>query len=158
MYTHPFRSGAYVMVDAAVLRGVFAHRQTRPDDTEAGGILVGLRRGEHMHVTGFTSPGPQDRRARTGFHRARRYHQAQALNWWRRSGGLVDYLGEWHTHPEARPSPSATDLREWRLLLQRYERPLAFMIAGTRDEWWLGVGQTGHVRQAWMPQNRSRHG
>lgn len=137
---HPLAAGSYILLDDQVIDGLYAFRQTRLSDAEAGGILLGMRRGEHLHVTAFTSPGPQDKRARTGFHRTRRHHQAQALEHWTDSAGQVDYLGEWHTHPERSPTPSVTDRREWSILTQRYASPLVFAIAGTSESIWFGVG------------------
>lgn len=148
IYTNPFRRGAFVLVEPSVLDSVLAQRQQGPMDPEAGGILLGMRRGEHIHVTQLTSPGPEDRRSRTAFHRARKSHQEHALRQWRESGGLMDYLGEWHTHPEIEPNPSATDLREWRTLLRNYEAALVFLIGGTDQQFWLGLGNGARVQMA----------
>lgn len=148
IYANPFQRGAFVLVEPCVLDGVHKQRQQGPNDPEAGGILLGMRRGEHIHVTQLTSPGPEDRRTRTAFHRARRSHQDLALRQWRESGGVMDYLGEWHTHPEVGPSPSATDLREWRTLLRSYDAALVFLIAGTQEQLWFGLGNGTWVQAA----------
>lgn len=140
IFHHPCRHDAFVLLEASLLNAIFAWRQRNSAAPEAGGILLGLRRGEHVHVTGITQPGPDDRRARTAFHRARAFHQQQAWRQWRASGGVTDYLGEWHTHPEASPSPSARDIVEWRALQRRYSVPLLFLIVGTGDEMWFGLG------------------
>lgn len=145
---NPFERGAFVLVEPHVVQGVFAQRQRGPTDPEAGGILLGMRRGEHIHVTQLTGPGPEDRRTRTAFHRAKRSHQELALRQWRASGGVMDYLGEWHTHPEIKPSPSATDFREWRTLLRSYDAALVFLIAGTQEQLWLGLGKGARVQAA----------
>lgn len=159
IYANPFQHGALVLVDPLVLDGVLGQRQQGPTDPEAGGILLGMRRGEHIHVTQLTSPGPEDRRTRTAFHRARRSHQELALRQWRESGGVMDYLGEWHTHPEIGPSPSATDLREWRTLLRSYDAALVFLIAGTQEELWLGLGKgTGVQAAEGFKRTGSSHG
>lgn len=155
---HPFERDSYLLVEADVVAGIFAYRQTRVCDPEAGGILLGMRRGEHIHVTAFTGPGPQDHRVRTGFHRSRRYHQAQALRYWASSAGKVDYLGEWHTHPESRPSPSGIDEREWRVLMRRYEAPLVFAIAGTGTAMWFGVGHKQKLAAALPTLKETFHG
>lgn len=140
IFHDPCRHDAFVLLDPAVLDAVFAWRQRNRIAPEAGGILLGLRRGEHLHVTGTTQPSPHDRRARTAFHRARGFHQQQASRHWRASGGVTDYLGEWHTHPQVSPSPSATDLVAWRALQRHYSLPLLFLIIGTGEEIWLGRG------------------
>lgn len=159
IYANPFQRGAFVLLEPSVLDGILAQRQQGPGDPEAGGILLGMRRGEHIHVTQLTSPGPQDRRTRTAFHRARQSHQELALRQWRDSGGVMDYLGEWHTHPEAGPSPSATDLREWRTPLRSYDTALVFLIAGTREELWIGLGKgTGVHAAEGLERTESSHG
>jgi integrative and conjugative element protein (TIGR02256 family) len=74
-----------------------------------------------------------DQRARTRFHRAKRRHQAAIDAAWAASEGTCTYLGEWHTHPEPIPTPSAVDWTDWRrrLLRDRYTEPLFFIIIGT---------------------------
>lgn len=140
IFHHPCRPDSFVLVEWPLLHAVFAWRQNSSDAPEAGGILLGLRRGDHVHVRGLTQPGPDDRRSRTSFHRARAFHQEQALQQWRASGGMTDYLGEWHTHPESAPTPSGTDIAEWRALQRCYPDPLLFLIAGTGEEMWWGLG------------------
>lgn len=148
MYSHPRYPERLLLIEPQVVQTIFQYRQLRERDAEAGGILLGLRRGEHLNVTSLTCPSASDKRSRFAFWRGRRHHQDEALKQWRASGGVVDYLGEWHTHPEMRPSPSGTDLREWRTLLRHYEGPLFFLIAGTRDFVWVGIGQGSYIAPA----------
>lgn len=111
---------------------------------EAGGILVGLRRGNHFDVVAASGPQPGDVRRRGFFERNPGGHQEFAYEAWARSGGLADYLGEWHTHSEGSPSPSAIDLREWRKL--RSPRvPMVGVIAGTRSLYVALISATGNV-------------
>lgn len=145
---HPHLPQARVLVDDAVVEAVMAHRQLTPEDPEAGGILLGLRRGDHVHVTALTTPKPGDVRHRVGFRRRDKFHQAQALALWHESGGVVDYMGEWHTHPEPEPSPSRLDLSEWRAICAYQHKPMVFLIAGTRTSLWTGVGDTAGIRKA----------
>lgn len=148
MCSHPRHPERLVLIEPKVLQTIFKYRQLGERDPEAGGILMGMRRGDHLHVTSMTCPSSRDKRSRFAFWRHRRYHQDEALKHWRASGGLVDYLGEWHTHPEIRPSPSGTDLREWRTLLRHYEGPLLFLIAGMRDFVWAGIGHGNQIEPA----------
>lgn len=148
VFHHPFNHTAYLLVEQHVWSVIQSHRQQTACAPEAGGILLGLRRGEHIHVTLVTEPGTEDRRTRTAFHRARDSHQAHALQLWEESEGVTDYLGEWHTHPEEHPTPSTIDRAEWRKLLSSYRCPLMFLIAGTQTEMWIGVGQAGFVKSA----------
>lgn len=150
MLQHPLISTARLLIDDAVLEVVIGNRQLESTDTESGGILLGLRRDDHLHVTGLTTPYPDDKRSRTSFQRKDKAHQARALLAWRDSGGVVDYIGEWHTHPERQPSPSPIDRREWNSICMFQHKPMVFLIAGTLAHLWLGVGDASDIRQA-MP-------
>ena len=52
----------------------------------------------------------------------------------------MDYLGEWHTHPERAPIPSAIDRNEWKVIAAARTTPMLFLILGTMGLPWLGVG------------------
>jgi integrative and conjugative element protein (TIGR02256 family) len=134
-----------MLIEERVLRQLQVHRQVDHRATEAGGILIGYRRGDHLHVVAATPPGPRDVRKRSSFERQDPRHQARATKGWRRSGGRLDYLGEWHTHAEAKPQPSQVDFVEWRKLGR--VRPMVFIVVG-RDGFWFGVGDAQRVLQA----------
>lgn len=151
MLQHPFIPSARLLIDDAVVEVVMGNRQLKSTDTESGGILLGLRREDHLHVTGLTVPCPGDKRSRTSFQRKDKFHQVRALAAWRESGGVMDYIGEWHSHPERHPSPSSIDTREWRSICLFQHKPMVFLIAGTLTQLWLGVGDNGDVRQALLP-------
>lgn len=103
--------------------------------TERGGLLLGYRRGPHLHIDFATMPGPADRASRLAFHRDTASHQSIASERWLRSNGTSDWLGEWHSHPEPNPQPSAIDATEWRRLVKEARRPMAFVIFGYVSEW-----------------------
>ena len=90
-----------------------SHMQRKLSDSEAGGVLLGQRRGRHLEVTYATSPFPTDSRKRTAFIREPDGHQEEASRRWQLSKGRVGYVGEWHTHPERQPTPSSIDVAQW---------------------------------------------
>ncbi|MFN4351677.1 MAG: Mov34/MPN/PAD-1 family protein [Hylemonella sp.] len=139
-------SSARVLVEPQVLAHLSRFRQINNDTTEAGGILLGYRRGEHLHVVDTTDPMVGDLRTRYSFDRRDPGHQAAATSAWQASGGCVDYLGEWHTHPELHPKPSSLDLREWRVLGHSKADPLVLMILGIQGSW-FGIGDALRVVQ-----------
>lgn len=112
-----------------------AHVQDLPDTPEAGGVLLGTVHGNNLIVTEATKPTTLDKRVRYFFERLPFGHQEIANQRWRSSGGIVRYLGEWHTHPEDHPSPSGTDMQEWRILAERRSdgRPLLAVIVGLKN-------------------------
>lgn len=136
----PFRpNGAMLLVEPQVLARLAAFRQIETSAPEAGGILMGYRRGPHTHVTEATVPTARDDQRRFGFFRRATHHQRVALRRWRESGETMDYVGEWHTHPEDDPSPSRVDVKHWREIAQASPRPMVFLIIG-RSSNWCGVG------------------
>lgn len=137
-----------VLIEGEVLRALDTYRQHKSTDAEAGGLLLGFRRGPHLHVTACTQPFPADRRTRTSFKRACAGHAEIAYMRWRASQERMDYLGEWHSHPEAKAAPSGIDLREWRKLLGN-RRPLFFLIVGI-DRHWYGVGMQSQIEEISM--------
>lgn len=114
-------------------------RQLGSRTREAGGILLGYRRGPHLEVAEASAPMARDVRRHHGFERKDPGHQALSDRHWEASGGTMDYLGDWHTHPARIPSPSSIDRREWEKLHAHYRLPLVFVIVGTH-EWYVEVG------------------
>ena len=132
-------SGAMLLIEPQVLERLAAFKQLEKSAPEAGGILMGYRRGPHTHVTEATVPTTRDVQRRFGFFRHATHHQRVALRRWKESGETLDYVGEWHTHPEDDPSPSSIDLKHWRDIAQVSSRPMVFLIVGRWSNW-CGVG------------------
>jgi integrative and conjugative element protein (TIGR02256 family) len=113
------------------------------DKSEAGGILIGYRRGDHFEVTHATEPTKFDKRSRVHFERLPAIHAETASKLWTDSNGHITYIGEWHTHPEKFPSPSVTDIAEWKNLSkqQTSNNSLVMTIIGTK-EIWVGLAKS----------------
>jgi len=123
-----------ILVEAAVVDT--ARRFLRPPEgrLEAGGILLGVYRGDHLDVVDGTAPLPGDRRTPVRFDRRDAGHGLTARAAWRRSDRVITCVGEWHTHTAGSASPSGLDLRTWRrILAQRGGRPHLFLIASPRE-------------------------
>ncbi|MFN2444840.1 MAG: Mov34/MPN/PAD-1 family protein [Vicinamibacterales bacterium] len=128
-------AGGQIRFSQATILRIKAHVQRHDRSPEAGRILIGrlLTEDDGVIVDEVTVPGPQDRRSRFRFFRAERPAQKTVDEAWTRSGGEINYLGEWHTHPEDDCKPSQHDRTDWRRLVatQRYEQDaLFFVIAG----------------------------
>lgn len=148
IYAHPWATRAWILIEAEALQVVSKYQQQFPGDHEAGGILMGYRRGSHLHVIGATAPMAKDQRSRFSFDRFDSRHQEIALKYWEESHKRCDYLGEWHTHPQKTPTLSWTDEREWRKLLSQTPRSLIFWIEGIEGRW-MGLGRKRKISQMW---------
>jgi integrative and conjugative element protein (TIGR02256 family) len=91
--------------------------QLSEDGLETGGILLGRGPSDHglIDVIEAGDPGPRARREPTTFLRDLDHARKLADAAWERSRAA--WIGEWHTHPEARPEPSACDLVTYAQLL-----------------------------------------
>ncbi|MDV5860594.1 hypothetical protein DT381_02275 [Pseudomonas aeruginosa] len=125
-------SGRLVVVNSSVMDLVTRYRQAGKKDSESGGILIGIRRGEHFEVTAATMPQISDKRSRFRFERVEKGHSDLLKRHWLESKGEENYLGEWHTHPEDYPSPSNLDLSEWQRAATHHKCSLIMIIVGRK--------------------------
>lgn len=139
IFPRPDEHGGLILIEREVMHVVESYRQRDTGALEAGGILIGFRRGAHLQIVEATPPQPTDRRSRTSFRRASKGHAEIARQRWGETGGTADYVGEWHTHPEERPSPSGLDRQEWQALMQSQQRAMLFLIAGSSKTHWFGL-------------------
>jgi integrative and conjugative element protein (TIGR02256 family) len=132
------KSGFSVSLKQEVVQTLLKVRQIEPGIPEAGGVLLGKILVKAEEVVGVvaetaTLPTSEDVQFRFGFRRARAPTQRTIDEAWTQSSGSRNYLGEWHTHPEAHPTPSLIDLREWARIsgVAQYEQDrLIFVIVG----------------------------
>lgn len=117
------------------LQQMQAFAQHRPEDSEAGGVLLGrhLLDSRDVVVDEVSAPQSSDRRSRYGFFRSSK-HEQLARQRWLEENNTSAYLGLWHTHPELDPTPSGVDQRDWQKAVagDTYEGDrLFFPIVGT---------------------------
>ncbi len=139
-------SGRLVVVSALVIELVARYKQLKAGDPESGGILIGLRRGEHFEITAATMPQVDDKRTRFRFERVERGHAEALKKRWAVSMGAENYLGEWHTHPEDHPSPSSIDVTEWQRAVKLHNQPLVMLIVGRKSTYVAIVCHLGQTR------------
>jgi len=150
MWVNPMDRSSRVLIEPPVLDLIKRYRQDKAVSPEAGGILLGFRRDPHLHIVEATTPFEADFRGRFRFDRRDPNHQKVATRQWRSTGGTMDYLGEWHTHPEEYPQPSSLDRSEWTKICSSCAAPMVFAILGLSDAMWLGVGLTEDVVPAFQ--------
>jgi integrative and conjugative element protein (TIGR02256 family) len=120
-----------LILTPAVLNHIAKHQQSSGTSREAGGQLFARFRDEQIRVEKATGPRATDQRSRYGYVPERRGEQEEidAMH----SHGL-HFVGDWHTHPERIPSPSASDIRSIRHAVAQSKHHLngfVMLIAGT---------------------------
>lgn len=128
-----------ILVDhGAANKIVSCTRRHRP--LEAGGLILGLRKGLYLHVVEITRPQAWDRQSATRFHRSPKGHRIAAFKHWRKSGEKMDWIGEWHSHPGFSLSPSSIDIRNWHDIVRKRKAGMVFPICdGRRIAFYLQV-------------------
>lgn len=124
-----------ILIDPEALAKITADAARYAGRKERGGILIGQRRGPHLSVADATLPMMWDFGTMFSFRRSARGHQAAALKRWRESERTMDWVGEWHSHPERVPSPSGIDTNSWRRIVEDRGAPMAFIIVGYEAVW-----------------------
>jgi len=142
-----------IKIGPRALSGMNGFVQNDSKKREAGGVLLGrfLIGINDVIVDHITVPMAGDKRSRFGFFRTKHAHQKRISEAWASSQGTCNYLGEWHTHPEDDPYPSAHDLTSWKnkLNLDRFDSDfLFFIIVGTvRVNAWEGHRNDGQFEK-----------
>jgi integrative and conjugative element protein (TIGR02256 family) len=135
-----FRAGARLVVVTAEVVATICSFSRRPENNrEAGGILVGTYRGPHIQIGSCSVPMARDSRTATRFDRRDPGHQQFALKNWRESRQILTFVGEWHTHPERKPSPSGLDLQTWRRVAEANHAGNTFFLIRGYEAWWAGL-------------------
>lgn len=133
-------NGGYLHIDQKVIETINQYRQMENDTPESGGFLCGYYKGLNLHVVDLTVPQATDIQSRFIFNRRDPGHVQTVRQWYISSGGEINCLGEWHTHPEEIPTPSYIDRNGWKSFgVNRNGQQAVFLIAGTKDIW---IGST----------------
>lgn len=130
--------GGVVEVSDSAAAVMMRLRQLESMAPEAGGMLLGrlIVESDDLIVDEVSEPAASDRRSRYSFMRSKKHAQWRVSSAWEESEHTKNYLGEWHTHPEDDPTPSAVDLANWRRIskVAQYEQDfLLFVIVGRRQ-------------------------
>lgn len=96
-----------VRFEPAALEIFDSYRQRGWFKREAGGQLFAEIKDDVWRVVAATGPSAADRRGRFHFWPDRKSEQREIDQYF--SAGL-EYVGDWHTHPEQVPTPSRSDI------------------------------------------------
>lgn len=99
-------SGQEIRLSVAVLAKFRRYRQLHWCQREAGGQLFARFNGRQIIVEDATGPRRSDRRSRTGYFPDRVSEQLEIEERFRRG---LNFIGDWHTHPERYPVASGPD-------------------------------------------------
>jgi integrative and conjugative element protein (TIGR02256 family) len=108
-----------------VLRHFAKQRQTGRHAPEVGGQLFASFEKFRVRVTLATGPRKPDLRGRFSFQPDRSLENAEIK---KRFAGGLHFIGDWHTHPEPQPTPSALDLRSMADCFRRSKHSLAHFV------------------------------
>lgn len=136
--------GGFLILPIDVLDKMKKHAQILENDFEAGGLIIGALRQKkeerfllnsppHIEITDISEPGLKDLRTRFSFVRKGKHHRLLVNKAKTISNNNIDYLGEWHTHPEANPFPSSIDIFHWKKNLKG--RHAVLIIIGIESTW-----------------------
>jgi integrative and conjugative element protein (TIGR02256 family) len=110
---------------------------------ETGGLLIGYWTANDVVITACTTPGSQARHTRTQYFPDPDHDQEQIARHYHTTGRRHTYLGDWHTHPDAAPYLSRTDVRTLANIAEtpsaRAARPVMGILSGRPGAWVIVV-------------------
>jgi integrative and conjugative element protein (TIGR02256 family) len=99
-------SPQHLTISPTVLKHFRKHQQGDVDSLEAGGQLFARLSLREVVIELATGPRRTDLRTRTLYVPDRLAEQPEIDRWHQKR---LHYVGDWHTHPEAKPQPSTSD-------------------------------------------------
>lgn len=138
-----FPNGIKLIISQEVIDEINKYRQFS-NDSEYGGILLGKKElnNDTYVISNVTVPSIYDCSTKTSFIRDKNNAQKQINKIWEDSNGIINYMGEWHTHSVKNPIPSTTDKK---LIQQLYKdetnvfRYFYMIILGNTGNLFIGV-------------------
>lgn len=131
-----------ILIEDTVINDMHEFQQLRISLPEACGILMGERRGinqQYLILKHISTPQPTDIRQPYYYHRQTDGHQEILNHYHKVSNGAIQYIGEWHTHPQKIAKPSLTDYMAWIQTCSFFSNTvLVFYIVGNEQDW-IGI-------------------
>lgn len=139
-----FDDGATLFIPSSVMTGLSRMLAARGFARESGGILLGrqVEGALVFELTSASSPSKHDIGQRFSFLRRMRPANKLISAAWHQSNGTINYLGEWHTHNENNPIPSATDRKLVKQVVTDGSCPLSrcfMLIVGNSGDAYVGA-------------------
>jgi integrative and conjugative element protein (TIGR02256 family) len=102
---------------------------------ENGGIFLGWRSGEDRIIVDLRGPGPLALHGRHCFVPDHKWQVAEVKSAFETSDGDLDYLGDWHSHPDGVAEMSDLDSATLLRIARRVSEPLMLIVAGCGLTW-----------------------
>ena len=125
-------SGQCIVIDSMVQEHFASHKQLSWWQSEAGGHLYARMEGNVIRVVRATGPQPGDLRRRFFFSFSKMRAQTEIDQQFLEG---LEYVGDWHTHPEDKPTPSNIDIATMKSRFHLSEHRLQaflFVIVGKK--------------------------
>ncbi len=131
--TTTMRIGAWtVVLDTGILDALEARRARKLPNETGGPLLGSFDHERHRLYVAETLPSPPDSQEWTvGYVRGREGLEEQVTKVTDVTHGMLEYIGEWHSHPAGRsalPSPTDMELFAWLTAVMRREGLPATML------------------------------
>lgn len=125
------RYGEHVFFSQAALATIKAYAQLDPESLEAGGLLFAKIKDGCAYIEIATEPRVTDERGRQSFHPDNDANQRDIEAMFKQG---LHWVGDWHTHPEPHPTPSAEDIKAFRDCWEASKpNPLIEVIQGSKS-------------------------
>lgn len=116
---------------------------------ETGGVLLGWRSKQDCVVVDVCGPGPRALHGRHRFLPDHKWQVSQIQRIFLESNGDIDYLGDWHTHPDGVAEMSNLDNKTLRHISNKVHKPIMLIAAGGPAELdWLIAAWNGHIQRS----------
>jgi integrative and conjugative element protein (TIGR02256 family) len=134
--------GPSVLITNAAFEIMFGLRQVKANDKEAGGQLFAQFDSSDVVIVEAASPTLLDRRSRHNF-KPNRFLQRREIR--KKYAAGLHFVGDWHTHPETKATPSVDDFTSMQDCFRRSRHDLtAFIlivvgVAPPPEGWYVGL-------------------
>jgi len=104
--------GQTLVFTREAIAAMLYHQQLKPTEPEGGGMLFAQIEPGWITIRVATLPQQSDHRSRVTFEPDLRFQQREIRRKFKQG---LQFVGEWHTHPERHPQPSGADLHSMAL-------------------------------------------
>lgn len=134
------------------LVGTLEREAERHFPNETGGVLLGFKdrhRNDQIQIVSQIGPGPKAVHKRFRFEPDSQWQRKHIAKAYFESGRILEYLGDWHSHPRGGGTPSSIDRATAKEISRfpaaRVSNPLIVILHGQPEEWQLAA----YCRQRW---------